>query len=38
VGLRQPYPGMISFFLWGILLSRLYRASVMGQELEKSFL
>jgi hypothetical protein len=27
VGLRQPYPGIISFFLWGILLSRLYRFS-----------
>lgn len=23
VGLRQPYPGIISFFLWGMLLSRL---------------
>ena len=23
VGLRQPYPGIITFFLWGILLSRL---------------
>ena len=23
VGLRQPYPGMIMFFLWGVLLSRL---------------
>ena len=23
VGLRQPYPGIISFFLWGFLLSRL---------------
>jgi hypothetical protein len=23
VGLRQPYPGIISFFLWGVLLSRL---------------
>jgi hypothetical protein len=24
VGLRQPYPGMISFFLWGVLLNRLH--------------
>jgi hypothetical protein len=23
VGLRQPYPGIITFFLWGMLLSRL---------------
>ena len=23
VGLRQPYPGMVVFFLWGVLLSRL---------------
>lgn len=23
VGLRQPYPGIITFFLWGVLLSRL---------------
>ncbi len=23
VGFRQPYPGMIMFFLWGVLLSRL---------------
>ena len=23
VGMRQPYPGIVAFFLWGILLSRL---------------
>jgi tetrahydromethanopterin S-methyltransferase subunit E len=23
VGLRQPYPGMMMFFLWGILISML---------------
>jgi hypothetical protein len=23
VGLRQPYPGIFTFFLWGILLSKL---------------
>lgn len=23
VGLRQPYPGILSFFLWGLLISRL---------------
>jgi hypothetical protein len=26
VGLRQPYPGIITFFLWGMLLSRLPNA------------
>jgi O-antigen ligase len=25
VGLRQPYPGMITFFLWGILINRLFK-------------
>jgi O-antigen ligase len=25
VGMRQPYPGIITFFLWGLLLSRLQR-------------
>jgi hypothetical protein len=25
VGMRQPYPGIITFFLWGILLARLSR-------------
>jgi len=29
VGLRQPYPGIISFFLWGVLLTRLSRLSAM---------
>jgi hypothetical protein len=23
VGLRQPYPGIITFFLWGLLLARM---------------
>ena len=27
VGLRQPYPGIISFFLWAVLLSRLSKTS-----------
>ncbi|HWR26538.1 MAG TPA: O-antigen ligase family protein [candidate division Zixibacteria bacterium] len=27
VGLRQPYPGIFSFFLWGILLSKLFNTS-----------
>jgi O-antigen ligase len=25
VGLRQPYPGIFSFFLWGLLLSKLIK-------------
>jgi O-antigen ligase len=25
VGLRQPYSGIVTFFLWGVLLSRLFR-------------
>jgi len=29
VGLRQPYPGIISFFLWAVLLSRLTRFSAV---------
>jgi hypothetical protein len=27
VGLRQPYPGLFSFFLWGVLLSKLQMIS-----------
>ena len=27
VGMRQPYPGIITFFLWGLLLSHLQKAS-----------
>ena len=30
VGLRQPYPGIISFFLWGVLISRI--CELGGQE------
>lgn len=30
VGLRQPYPGMITFFLWGVLLNRLQAKMVVG--------
>lgn len=26
VGMRQPYPGTITFFIWGLLLARLHRA------------
>lgn len=28
VGMRQPYPGIVTFFLWGLLLSRLESLSV----------
>jgi hypothetical protein len=28
VGLRQPYPGILTFFLWGVLLSRLSELSI----------
>lgn len=27
VGLRQPYPGILAFFLWGVLLQHLYSSS-----------
>ncbi|MDP1673194.1 MAG: hypothetical protein Q8L65_08760, partial [Burkholderiales bacterium] len=27
VGMRQPYPGILTFFLWGILLSHLFKPS-----------
>lgn len=37
VGLRQPYPGIISFFLWGVLLSRLSTThSTTGSQLRSS--
>ena len=25
VGMRQPYPGILTFFLWGLLLTQLFR-------------
>jgi hypothetical protein len=31
VGLRQPYPGILTFFLWGVLLSRLSESPVMAR-------
>lgn len=31
VGLRQPYPGIFTFFLWGVLLSRLQRLDARGR-------
>jgi hypothetical protein len=30
VGLRQPYPGILSFFLWAVLISRLSRVEGKG--------
>ena len=35
VGLRQPYPGIISFFLWAVLLSRLSRLSTVTKYSQK---
>ncbi len=32
VGLRQPYPGIITFFLWGVLLSRLCAPEKTAEE------
>jgi hypothetical protein len=32
VTLRQPYPGVFGFFLWGILLSRLARLEPLPRE------
>ena len=31
VGLRQPYSGILTFFLWGVLLSRLSESSGMAR-------
>lgn len=31
VGLRQPYPGILTFFLWGVLISRLHSLYVLGE-------
>ncbi len=31
VNLRQPYPGVFSFFVWGVLLTRLLRAAPAGR-------
>lgn len=40
VGMRQPYPGIVSFFLWGVLLAGLSRCSgsrkLQGGELQHS--
>ena len=32
VGLRQPYPGMVMFFLWGVLLSTFHRINLVEPE------
>lgn len=34
VGLRQPYPGIFTFFLWGVLLSRLFVLSADRKKIE----
>ncbi len=31
VGMRQPYPGILTFFLWGILLSHLFMPSTTAR-------
>lgn len=31
VGMRQPYPGIVTFFLWGLLLSRIESMRTMGE-------
>ena len=37
VGLRQPYPGIITFFLWGLLLSRLtFKQPTLTVELHRN--
>jgi O-antigen ligase len=33
VGLRQPYPGIVTFFLWGMLISRLGQLGGTGRTL-----
>jgi hypothetical protein len=32
VGMRQPYPGIITFFLWGLLLARLESLRMAGKK------
>lgn len=34
VTLRQPYPGIFAFFLWGLLLARLRRSSGAGEQTD----
>lgn len=36
VGLRQPYPGIITFFLWGVLLSKISEESISSVKGLKS--
>lgn len=31
VGMRQPYPGIVTFFLWGLLLNRIESMRTMGE-------
>jgi hypothetical protein len=32
VGMRQPYPGIITFFIWGLLITRLQIPSATGEK------
>lgn len=32
VGMRQPYPGIITFFLWGVLVAWLFRLDASGTD------
>ncbi len=32
VGMRQPYPGIITFFIWGLLIARLQIPSATGEK------
>ncbi|QID16998.1 hypothetical protein G3580_04680 [Nitrogeniibacter mangrovi] len=36
VGMRQPYPGIITFFLWGLLVARLRAGSTYKTAAEAS--
>jgi O-antigen ligase len=38
VGLRQPYPGIFTFFLWGILLSELFKLSSIKNNKDDALL
>ncbi len=35
VGMRQPYPGILTFFLWGVLLTELDRRSVASVAIDR---
>jgi len=31
VGMRQPYPGIVTFFIWGLLVARLSKSLLVGE-------